>query len=873
MRYKYFVYTFCFLILSLALKAQPGCPNINAGPDQNLDCITTCTDLTSTYLATGATTTYAVSSIPYNPPYPYNTGNPILVSTDDIWSGVINLPFNFCFFGTQYSQILVGSNGCLSFSTVDAGGYCAWSYTVSCPDPSIISGSTGPFILGPFHDIDPGVGGAIYEAVLGSYPCRTFVVNYNVVPMFSCNSLIATHQIVLYESTNVIEVYIQNKPVCSTWNGGLATIGIQDAAGTTGFSPPGRNTGQWTASNEAWRFTPNGAQNYTVSWWQGTTQLNSAATINVCPTTTTVYTAQILYDCCFGNQDVTDTDNVTVNVINSIGLNIAPANPTICEGNSSTLTASSTNPSATYQWSTGSPNASITVSPSTTTVYTVTATTPGCTATSSVTVNVDAQPTVTVNNAAVCQGQPATLTANGAASYLWNTGDITNSITVSPSATTSYTVTGSNNACTSTAIATVTVNENPVIQISYTNATCGLPNGTITATPTNSCTTGFSYNWNTVPTQTLQTAINLPAGTFTVTVSCGSCSSTASATITNTAGPSVTITNIINASCGFSNGSATTNATGGTTPYLYSWNSSPQQSGTVLQNVPAGTYNVTVTDFNGCTATNTVTIGGTVPPTASTSVTSETCDMLNGTATVTASGGTGSYTYSWNSNPPQYTYSATGLASGSYTVTVNDGLCTVTAIATVPSLPGPTAGFSAQPQILTPIDGPVSFLDNSSGNIVTWDWNFGDGTSNGSGNELTHTYENLGTFLVTLIVTDNNGCTDTTQDTIKVKEIFTLYIPSSFTPNGDGINDYWTPKGLSVDPDNFDMFIFDRWGNLMFHTSKWFSALNQCEPWNGTFNNKGNFNDILMDIYIYRIKVKELEGPKHEYIGKITLAP
>lgn len=197
---------------------------------------------------------YTVLPIPYNP-YPYDTGTNVLVNTDDIWSSVINLPFNFFFYGNNYNQIVIGGNGCVSFSTLNADAFCAWSYTTSCPDPNIISGSTGPYILGPYHDMDPGVGGNVYIQTYDTAPNRKFVINWYNVPMFSCNSLLATQQIVLYESSNNIDVYIQNKPLCTTWNSGNAVIGIQDFSGTNGITPPGRNTGQWSAANEAWRFT------------------------------------------------------------------------------------------------------------------------------------------------------------------------------------------------------------------------------------------------------------------------------------------------------------------------------------------------------------------------------------------------------------------------------------------------------------------------------------------------------------------------------------------------------------------------------------------------------------------------------------------
>ena len=75
----------------------------------------------------------------------------------------------------------------------------------------------------------------------------------------------------------------------------------------------------------------------------------------------------------------------------------------------------------------------------------------------------------------------------------------------------------------------------------------------------------------------------------------------------------------------------------------------------------------------------------------------------------------------------------------------------------------------------------------------------------------------------------------------------------------------------SFDPDNFSMTIFDRWGNIMFQTTKWLGV--SAEAWNGTEDNKGSSEDAVMGVYVYRIRLKELDGPKHEYIGKIILIP
>ena len=97
---------------TVSLAQFPGCPDINAGPDQTLPCSTPCTNLTATPFATGATTTYSVGSIPHSPPIAYNQagGTAVSVGTDDVWSNPIALPFNFCYYGTNYNTITVGSN-------------------------------------------------------------------------------------------------------------------------------------------------------------------------------------------------------------------------------------------------------------------------------------------------------------------------------------------------------------------------------------------------------------------------------------------------------------------------------------------------------------------------------------------------------------------------------------------------------------------------------------------------------------------------------------------------------------------------------------------------------------------------------------------
>jgi hypothetical protein len=147
--------------------------------------------------------------------------------------------------------------------------------------------------------------------------------------------------------------------------------------------------------------------------------------------------------------------SLTVNPVPSVTVNSA----TICVGQTTTLTAAG---ATTYSWNTGATTSTISVSSGATTSYTVTGTSNGCSANAVATVTVNTLPAVNVNSVTILTGQNAILTATGASSYVWSTGATTNSITVSPAATTSYTVTGTTSGCSNSAVATVTVNAQSV---------------------------------------------------------------------------------------------------------------------------------------------------------------------------------------------------------------------------------------------------------------------------------------------------------------------------------------------------------------------------------------------------------------------------
>jgi hypothetical protein len=220
---------------------------------------------------------YAVQAIPFQP-YAYDGGTELTaLYADDIYSSIINLPFTACFYGARYNSLVVGSNGIVTFDITNAQKRNNFQQTVSfrntTPVPIPYSGGTQnslsstyypkAAIMGVYHDIYPTYENdsrRIEWRLEGTAPKRRFIASFKQVPMYgnNCNVLTATHQIVVYESTGVVEVYVQDKPICTAWNEGLAILGLQNFARNQAVFPAGKNTGQWGSEgmNEAYRFTP-----------------------------------------------------------------------------------------------------------------------------------------------------------------------------------------------------------------------------------------------------------------------------------------------------------------------------------------------------------------------------------------------------------------------------------------------------------------------------------------------------------------------------------------------------------------------------------------------------------------------------------------
>lgn len=354
--------------------------------------------------------------------------------------------------------MVVGANGVITFNTTNANAYCSWSFTQSLPSASLFTNT----IFGAYHDIDPSVCGSFRYGVVGSYPCRAFIMNFDQVCHFSCNSIKSTLQVVLYEGTNIIEVHILSKPTCSSWNSGNCLIGIQNATGTVAFVPPGRNTGPWSTSNEAWRFTPNGAPAYTISWFNGSSVLGYTQQVNVNVNQADTFIAVATYENCIGAQLVF-LDTVIV-YMSGQGVSITTSDSVLCAGESTVLNISGGDA---YLWSDGSTGTSLSITPASSGYYSVTATYLGtCEAVDSIYIEVNPNPNVSIvsTDVGICTGETASLTASGALDYSWSNGILIATQDVSPLSTTTYTVTGTDaNGCTDDDSFTLQVYETPQI--------------------------------------------------------------------------------------------------------------------------------------------------------------------------------------------------------------------------------------------------------------------------------------------------------------------------------------------------------------------------------------------------------------------------
>ena len=281
-----------------------------------------------------------------------------------------------------------------------------------------------------------------------------------------------------------------------------------------------------------------------------------------------------------------------------------------------------------------------------------------------------------------------------------------------------------------------------------------------------------------------------------------------------------------------------------------------------------------VTTNNGCT--DSITLNVTVNPLPQISFGPDTagcatlCLTMNNTSTISSGTldvfswdfGDGSssgsqqpsYCFENESNSSVMTYDVT------LTATSNKGCSsTLTNPQMITVYPIPLAHFTVDPEITDELNKEISFTDLS---IIAsaWNWDMGDGTFSTSTNPI-HEFPSPGNFLVTLYIENQYGCKDTTDKLVKIDPTYAIWIPNVFTPDGDGINEYFSISGFGLK--DVDLRIFDRWGIQVFHQ--------QGNPedvyWNGVY--KGDV--VQEDVYVYKVKVKDIFNKYHDIVGRVTV--
>jgi large repetitive protein len=529
-------------------------------------------------------------------------------------------------------------------------------------------------------------------------------------------------------------------------------------------------------------FSTTSALSYT---WAGPNAFSSALQNPIITNATTpmagIYTVSTTYTGnCAGS--LTQTIAVVVNPSPTLGV----SNSVVCPGGTGTLIASG---AVSYTWNPGAlVGNSLTINPLATTAYTVTgASAFGCTTNVVRVVTVPSSMTVniTASSSTACVGRSINLTAstsggNPAYSYTWTSGPFTANYSVSrPAGSYIYTVTSRDfNGCTASRTATVSFIAPPVLSVSSISI-CPLSSGTLTASG------ATSYTWN--PGNVVSNpffAAPLISSSYTAIGSAQGCTASATASITLKPLPSLSF---LTASITCATlGSATVSASGGLLgPFSYSWTPSAQTT-SIAVNLNPGVYTLSVFDAgSACTSISTTTFTSLIPFTGTLSATNSlVCNGQNtGTAAIVVSGGSGKQSYSWTYLAGTQTTSiASGLSSGSYTVSVTDSVtfCNVTQTFFIAQPPALTLNVT-QSTPLACVGASIYLSASLLGGIPPYNflWSSGPGSPGYNVTQSTG-----GSYVYSVNVSDANNCKDSTNVSVNFVDPPVLTPYSSTVCNG-----------------------------------------------------------------------------------------
>jgi gliding motility-associated-like protein len=399
--------------------------------------------------------------------------------------------------------------------------------------------------------------------------------------------------------------------------------------------------------------------------------------------------------------------------------------------------------------------------------------------------------------------------------------------------------------------------------LSATPILCHDETSNLSATAWNG-TPPYLYSLNNAPFQSANNFPNLTGGNYTINVQDANGCTSPNYNINIVNPLAISILANADTACFGKTTVLGLNVSGGTGNLAVTLNGNPSPAQANV-NLSAGNYTINVQDSNLCTATTNLNIPEYAPINFQiVTLDSAYCNKANGAATILATGGSESFTYTWFTTPPQYGASLQQVTKGTYSVRVQDAKgCRLDSLLKIPHILPPIAQFTSVPTNTT---ATLSENENIqftafTANAYSFSWSFGDGLFSDLQNPI-HSFYNEGTYPVTLTAYDvHKECSANFTLIYNIEDFWNhFFIPNVFTPNGDTQFDKWMIESYPYQ--SITVKVFDRWGMDIFETN------DLSKSWNGaTANGKA----CSEGVYFYYVKVQNLKNESREFKGNVTL--
>ena len=613
-----------------------------------------------------------------------------------------------------------------------------------------------------------------------------------------------------------------------------------------------------------------GATNYV---WSPTNSLtnNNMSTTSAFPITSTNYSVVGI-----DSIGCSSTININVNVYDLPTIDVSSPKPEICIGENILLSATGGiqyvwNPSSSLSSTTGS---TVSANPSTNTTYMVVGTDVNlCSSWDTINIAVNPLPILNINtnSSTICQGESISLNVLGADSYVWSpsfglSSSLGNSVIATPNTSTLYTITGTDlNGCSDNISSNIIVNSSPSLSLNPSSSIiCKGESIQVEVFGADSYLWSPSIGLSSVNSNIVVVSPNSSITYNVVGTDANLCVDSIEFELEIQAPPTISVSPLSPVIC--EGESITLTADGAIN---YSWFPSIDLSSNLGSSVVATasnstSYQIIGSDNFDCKDTITVEISVIPVPTA---------EIVSGGGFV-CSGDSAAIVVDVTGNPPwNISYSVDGTVStitssdspviiystqeGTYTIpyVLDANSCSNIGAGSeiVDVLNNPQANFDFTPKTANMLDPEISFVNNSIF-ANTYLWQFGDNTPNSTDFEPTHIYQEDNTYQV-LLLAQNGPCYDTAFSELTINPYYSLYVPNTFTPNSDGKNDYFQPKGVGIS--EYKIYIYNRWGVEVFYSDN----IDLC--WDG--------GEGVSGTYSYVINVIDKLGQFHEKLGYVLI--